>query len=31
MEKYAYSYELTAAQLLRSRDLPAAAKLQWLE
>lgn len=31
MEKYDYLYELTDQQLLRYRDLPAIAKLQWLE
>jgi len=31
MEKYDYSYELTDEQLIRYRDLPAAAKLRWLD
>jgi hypothetical protein len=31
MEKYDYLYELTDEQLLRYRDLPAIAKLQWLD
>jgi len=31
MEKYDYSYELTDEQLIRYRDLPAEAKLQWLD
>jgi len=31
MEKYDYSYALTDEQLLRYRDLPAAAKLRWLD
>jgi len=31
VEKYDYSYELSDAQLLRYRDLPAQAKLQWLD
>lgn len=31
MEKYDYLYELTDEQLIRYRDLPAIAKLQWLD
>lgn len=31
MEKYDYFYELTDEQLLRYWDLPALAKLQWLD
>ena len=31
LEKYDYSYELSDEQLLRYLDLPAAAKLRWLD
>ncbi len=31
MGTYDYSYELTDEQLIRYRDLPAEAKLRWLE
>ena len=31
VEKYDHPYELTDAQLLRYRDLPAEAKLRWLD